>query len=66
MGGAAAIVTAVALLTRAIAPNSKARQALEALWEWLEAHDLVGQVPERTKRKVLKIIDADDKEEAGP
>ena len=57
--GAAAVITAVALLRRASVPNSKARQALESLWEWLEAHDLVGQVPARTKRKVLLIIDAD-------
>ena len=62
--GAAAVIGAFALLRRASVPNSKARQALEALWQWLEAHDLVGQVPDRTKRKVLLIIDADDDEEA--
>lgn len=58
--GIAAIITAVALLKRATAPNSKERRALEAIWMWLEAHDLVGQVPDRTKRQVLKIIDTDE------
>jgi hypothetical protein len=62
--GIAAVIGAVALLRRASVPNSKARQALEALWQWLEAHDLVGQVPDRTKRRVLQIIDADDHEES--